>query len=231
VSAWKRSSKAKRVGVFAASAAALFTAVAAHAADREENEEPPAAPPLPFEVTPFVGYRMGGDFDIDVGAGTTQNADLDEHGSFALALDMRRDEESQYELFYSRQETNLEASSPLGPLGIDVEYLHLGGTLDVDQGLPLTPYIVGTLGLTRFSPGPGSGSDDTRFSVSFGGGLRVPVSHHFSLRLEARGFLTFVDTNTAFFCSSSSAGGFCAIRSSGSTFIQYEVLAGAAFAF
>jgi hypothetical protein len=174
---------------------------------------------------------MGGDFDIDVGGGATQNADLDDHGSFALALDMRRDEESQYELFYSRQATNLEKNSPLGPLGIDVEYLHLGGTLDVNEELPLKPYVVGTLGLTRFSPGPGSGSDDTRFSVSLGGGLRVPVSNHFSFRFEARGFLTFVNTNTAFFCSSSSAGGFCSIRSSGSTFVQYELLAGAAFAF
>jgi len=226
-----RSSEAKRVGVFAASAAALFTAVAAHAADREENDEEPATPSLPFEVTPFVGYRMGGDFDVDMGGGVTQNAGLDDHGSFAIALDLRRDEESQYELFYSRQATNLEPNSPLGALGIDVEYLHLGGTLDVDQELPLKPYIIGTLGLTRFSPGSGSGSDDTRFSVSFGGGLRVPVSTHFSLRFEARGFLTFVDTNTALFCSSSAAGGFCSIRSNGSAFIQYEILAGAAFAF
>jgi len=180
---------------------------------------------------PFVGYRMGGDFDVDVGGGLTRNANLDEHGSYGIALDLRRDEESQYELFYSRQESNLESNSPLGPLGIDVEYLHIGGTLVVDQQLPLQPYIIGTLGLTRFSPEPGSGSDNTRFSVSFGGGLRVPVSTHFNLRFEARGFLTFVDTNTAFFCSSSAAGGFCSIRSSGSTFVQYELLAGAAFAF
>jgi opacity protein-like surface antigen len=226
------SSKAKRVGVFAASAAALLTAVAAHAAEGgDENDEERAAPLMRFEVTPFVGYRFGGNFDVDVGGTARQSVDLDDHGSFALALDLRRDEESQYELLYSRQETNLEPGSPLGPLGIDVEYLHIGGTLDVDQEMLLKPYIVGTLGLTRFSPEPGSGSDNTRFSVSFGGGLRVPVSNHFSLRFEARGFLTFVDTNTAFFCSSSAAGGFCAIHSSGSTFLQYELLAGAAFAF
>lgn len=184
-----------------------------------------------FEVTPFAGYRFGGDFDVDTGGTTRQNVDLDDHGSFALALDLRRDEESQYELFYSHQQTNLERDSPLGPLGLNVEYLHIGGTLDVNQEMLLKPYVVGTLGLTRLSPEPGRASDNTRFSFSLGGGLRVPVSDHFSLRFEARGFLTFVNTNASFFCSSSSAGGFCSIHGSGSTFLQYELLAGAAFAF
>src|SRR5262245_34478113 len=215
----------------AATIAALLSGSLAQAAERDDDGDEQAAPLPRFEVTPFVGYRMGGDFDVDVGASSTQNADLDDHGSFALALDLRRDEESQYELFYSRQETNLEPDSPLGSLGLNVEYLHLGGTLDVDQDLLLKPYVVGTLGITRLSPEPGRSSDNTRFSVSLGGGVRVPVSQHFSLRFEARGFLTFVNTDTSFFCSSSSAGGFCAIRGSGSTFIQYELLAGAAFAF
>jgi len=113
----------------------------------------------------------------------------------------------------------------------ELSYGFFGGTLDVNQDMLLKPYIVGTLGLTRLSPEPGRVSDNTRFSVSLGGGLRVPVSDHFSLRFEARGFLTFVNTKSSFFCSSSSAGGFCSIRGSGSTFMQYELLAGAAFAF
>ncbi len=237
MSATTKSSKAKRVGVkrvaaAAATIAALLAAASANAAERDEDNGGEQRAPLPqFEVTPFVGYRLGGDFDVDTGANTTQNADLDDHGSFAIALDLRRDEESQYELFYSRQETQLEPDSPLGPLGINVEYLHIGGTLDVDQDLLLKPYVIGTLGITRLSPEPGRVSDNTRFSVSLGGGVRVPVSQHFSFRLEARGFVTFVDTNSSFFCASGSSGGFCSIRGSGSTFVQYELLAGAAFAF
>jgi opacity protein-like surface antigen len=212
----------------AVSAVLLGAFVPAHAAEGDDEEREQAGPTTRFEVTPFVGFRMGGSFKVD---GSDQDADLDDHGSFALALNLRRDEESQYELYYSRQETHLEPDSPLGPLGIDVEYLHLGGTLDVNDELLLKPYVVGGLGLTRLTPEPGRVSDNTRFSVSLGAGFRVPVSQHFSVRLEARGFLTFVDTDSSVFCSSSSAGGFCSIRSSGSTFIQYELLAGAAFAF
>jgi hypothetical protein len=182
-----------------------------------------------FEATPFVGYRLGGRFDL---ANTPQRVDLDDHRSFALALDLRRDEGSQYELFYARQTTHLESNSTLGPLGVDVEYFQVGGTLVVDEAQRgFSPYIVGTVGATRFTPDPGGASDNTRFSVSLGGGIRVPLSERFGLRLEARGYLTFVNADAAIFCASNAQGGICSIHASGSTFFQYEVLAGAAFVF
>jgi hypothetical protein len=216
-----------RIVVRLALGLALFGAIAAHAGEGEE-EGTQSAPETRFEVTPFLGYRFGGEFDLQ---GSSRGADLDDHGSFALALDLRRDESSQYELFYSRQKTNLEPDSPLGELGLDVEYLHIGGTLVLDEEQFLKPYLIGTLGLTRFTPEPGRVSDNTRFSVSLGAGMRVPVTDHFGLRLEARGYLTLVDTDSSVFCASTSAGGFCAIRARGSTFVQYELLAGAAFSF
>ena len=185
-------------------------------------------PPRAFEITPYVSWRTGGDFEI---ADTDEEVDLDDHGAFALALNLRLDELSQYELFYGRQSTSLEGGSTLGDVDADVEYLHIGGTLVVNENPRWKPYIIGTLGATRFSPDVVGGSDDTRFSISLGGGMRVPFSTRFSLRLEARGFVTFVDTDSAVFCRSNEEGGLCRIRGSGSTFIQYEILAGAAFAF
>jgi len=216
----------RRLAVLAA--AAICSAAPAYA--EEESAESPAQSSAPsFEVTPFIGYRMGGSFDV---AGTTRDADVDNHGSFGVALDLRIDEGSQYELLYSRQQTRLQQDSPLGPLDLDVEYLHLGGTLVVDQEQwRFTPYVAGGLGLTRFSPKVGTADDDTRFSLSLGAGVRVPISRNFGLRFEVRGYVTLIDTDTAFFCASGESGGFCAIRARGSTFVQYELLAGAAFAF
>jgi outer membrane protein with beta-barrel domain len=193
----------------------------------QDGEPAPAEAPLTmFEITPFVGFRMGGDFDV---ANSDASANVDDHGAFSLALAYRRDEASQYELIYARQESRLEKNSPLAPLDVNVEYLHLGGTLGVNEEMLLRPYITGTLGLTRFTLQ--SGTDDTRFSVSLGAGFRVPVTQHFGLRFEARGFLTLIDTDSALFCASGSFGGVCSIRSRGSTFTQFEVMAGAAFAF
>jgi opacity protein-like surface antigen len=215
-----------RIAVTVFAALSIWSAGSANADEEREHAEERLR--TLYEITPFAGYRLGGNFDL---ANSNQRANLDDHGSFALAVAVRRDEVSQYELLYARQETQLERNSPLAPLDVNVEYLHLGGTLetDVESDFPLQPYLSGGLGITRLTLQ--SGTDDTRFSMSLGGGLRVPVTPHFNIRLEARGFLTLVDSNSAIFCASGSFGGVCSIRSKGSTFTQFELMAGAAFAF
>jgi len=222
------------VHVLAAALEALHGGVLHRRADGMDDGERAerAAPRTRFEITPFAGYRLGGDFDLaSVDQRSRQHAELDDHGSYSLALAVRRDESSQYELLYTREETTFERSSALGALDVNVEYLHVGGTLeaDVESDFPLQPYIVGGLGVTRFDVQ--SAGDDTQFSLSLGGGFRVPVSAHFSFRFEARGYLTFIDTKSSIFCASGSFGGVCAIRAKGSTFTQFDLLAGAAFAF
>ncbi|MGQ0835461.1 MAG: outer membrane protein [Gammaproteobacteria bacterium] len=206
----------------------LVAAIAVSPLAAAQDQGPSAHGPPAFELTPFVGYRTGGELEV---SSTGEEVDLDDSRTFALAFNLRIDEGSQYELFYSRQDSRLERGSSLGDVDVDIEYLHVGGTLTVDDTQRFKPYIVGTLGATRFSPKPTQARDETRFSVSIGGGLRVPFSDRFSLRLEARGYLTFVDTDSSFFCETGSFGGVCEVRASGSTFIQYEALAGAAFAF
>jgi opacity protein-like surface antigen len=180
----------------------------------------------PFEATVFAGYRMGGGFELIESAG---KADLDDHGAFAMALNLRRDETSQYELFYGRQSTRLD--STFGTPAMRVEYLHLGGTLVVNEELWIKPYVIGTIGGTRFTPGTAGVGNDSRFSFSLGGGMRLPLTERFSLRLEARGWLTLINTESALFCRSDDGGAICRIRGKGDTFIQYELLAGVAFAF
>jgi opacity protein-like surface antigen len=191
-------------------------------------QEEDVGTPLLWEVTPFVGYRMGGDFDVN---GVSGGADLQDHGSFGFAVNLAIDGISQYELFYSRQETSFDSLSPIAPLDLDVEYLHIGGTLIVNEELPIAPYIAGGLGVTRLSPKGGSGSDDSRFSASLAGGVKLPVSSRLTVRLEARGYVTFIDTDSSVFCASGSFGGVCAIRADTDTFVQYELLAGVSFAF
>ncbi len=205
---------------------ACTVAAAQNEYDEYEDEWNPI-----IEIAPFAGYRMGGNFEV---TDIDQDIDLDDASSYALALDFPIDSMSAYELFYGRQESNLADNSPFGPVDVDVEYLHIGGTLVVSEEPRLfIPYIVGGLGVTRFTPDESIANteDDTRFSLHLGGGARLPFGDHFSLRFEARGFLTFVDTDSAVFCSSDEFGGVCRIRASSDTFFQYEVMAGAAFAF
>lgn len=206
-------------------AAAVLGAAIARAADPTPPPAPQYQPPL-YELTPFAGFRLGGSFKLK---DTGRTVELNDRGSFALALDLQADEVAQYELFYSRQHTALHGDSTLAPTSIDVEYLHIGGTALLDDARRVKSYVVGGIGVTRFTP-PAQGTEDTRLSASLGLGLRVPVNRHLSVRLEARAFLTLVNSDTAIFCRSDQAGLICQIHGSGSTFLQGEVLAGVAFA-
>jgi opacity protein-like surface antigen len=196
---------------------------AAGAAESDEDEQRP----LTYGITPFAGYRVGGTFKSTE---TDTHADVRDHLSYGLALDLSTDQSSQYEVFYSRQSTILRGPS-LAPADITIQYLHIGGSVSLADWSRLQPYLVATAGATRFSPGAHSGIDSTHFSASLGTGLRIPLNSHLALRLEARGFATFLNTNTNVFCRSNQAGGLCLVHGSGSTFIQGEALAGLNYIF
>lgn len=179
------------------------------------------------EITPFAGFRFGGSFEDNT---TGLELDVDEGESFGLIIDVRADHETEYELFYSVQKTQLQgeglfAGEPL--FDLDIHYLHIGGTY-LFPGERANPFIAGGLGLTYFSPdGPGLDSE-VYFSLSLGCGAKVPISKRVGLRFEARGFLTILPDDTDIFCVSS-GGAACAVRVHGDAFGQVLLLGGISF--
>ena len=208
---------------------AACSIAAAHAQEGDPEEGSGGALVPYIEVIGFAGYRMGGNFDVDT---TDLDADLDDHSSFALAFDIARDDVLavrallQLAGFAARAGFADRADRRESRVPADRRYAGRQRPARSSR-----PYITAGLGVTRFSPDPPGTDDSTHFSLSLGGGLRFPLNQRFSLRLEARGHLTFLDTDTALFCASGAFGGVCALQGNGSTFIQYELLAGAAFAF
>ena len=181
-----------------------------------------------FEISPFAGYRVGGSLTE---LSTQQTVNLNAHGSFALALDFKADPESQYEVFYSQQSTAVQGVG-FAPVSLKIQYLHIGGTLRLDDTQPrVQPYLAGGLGFTRLAPDSEVGQEDTRFSMSLALGLRLPVSQRVRLRLEARGYATFISSDTAIFCRSDQSGASCQLTAKGSAFFQFDFLAGFSFAF
>jgi hypothetical protein len=189
----------------------------------------PTRPPDPtFEISPFVGYRVGGKFTDST---NNQSVTVDAHTSFALALDALAYEGAQYEFFYARQDTSLSGST-VAPTGMKVEYLHIGGTVTLDESNPrLRPYLAGGLGATLLVPDAPGARQDTAFSMSLALGLRIPLSHHFQLRLEGRGYFSLLNADTAIFCRSDQNGALCQIHTQGSGFFQFDFLAGASYVF
>jgi opacity protein-like surface antigen len=154
---------------------------------------------------------------------------LVDHPALALTLDVGPEDSSeQYELLYSREDTGLRSSAGMRLADVTVEYLHLGGTVLFPDAERIKPYIVGGLGVTRFTPS-GGGSTDARFSMSLGLGLKWPLTRRISFRLEARGFVSVVDSDTASLCATGQNGLACNIHGSGHTFVQGEFLAGVVF--
>lgn len=181
-----------------------------------------------FQVGVHAGFRAGGSLeDID----TEDDRDIDEGEAFALALELRHREHQDrwFQLWYSRQSTSVE--DELTDHDVDIEYLHLGGTIPLGSYGKAQPYLSAGLGGTRFSASGPDSDDEIVFSGSLALGIAVPLGDNFDFRAEARGYLSAVDSDSAFFCRSDGGEGLCAIAASGSTVGQVEALAGIVFRF
>jgi opacity protein-like surface antigen len=191
-----------------------------------------------FEIAGFGGWSVGGEFKLE-GAGAIVNNDvtstgsrigLQDHLSYGVAADVRASDSTAYELFYSREPTRLSAFNGAAATDVTVSYLHLGGTLMLDESeRAVRTYAIGGLGITRLSPAE-DGDSRTRFSGSLGLGLRWAATQHLALRLEGRGFVTLMN-NDAVFCKSDNSGLICRVHGNGTTFIQGQLLAGVALTF
>lgn len=181
-----------------------------------------------FQAALHGGYRVGGGLE---NADTGDDADFEDSESFALALELRFDkgDDRYYQLWYSSQGTEL--NDGVATHDADIEYLHIGGTLPFGGYEHAQPYFAAGLGATRFSSSAPGADDRTKFSGSMAFGLEVPLAKNAAIRFEARGYLTAVDTDTAFFCRSDTAGGVCRIVASGSAIFQAEGLVGIAVRF
>jgi hypothetical protein len=190
------------------------------------------APPR-FELTPYAGYRIGGEFEGQNGGGSFK---LDEGNSEGLIFNIAaRDVNTQWEVLYGHQSTAVTtqfAFDPAARLGLDVEYFQFGGTYMFDSGDDDTrPFVALTAGVTHFGPTLPGVDSESYFSGSFGGGVQLRKTKRVGVRLEARVFATFVDTDGALFCHSGAQGAVCAIQIHGTALYQWEGSAGVVFRF
>lgn len=192
---------------------------------------PVAAAAADFEIMPLGGYRAGGSFrDTSIDA----HRGIREHASFGVALDLGRSPDTQWELTFTRQDTTIEArpgASASGPLDLRIDYLQLGGTYfwSANGRSGLAPYVVGGLGITRFSPLHAGLDDRIKPSLNVGLGLRIPVAKRVALRIEARSYVTLLDTDSSIFCKSDSIEAACTIEARTKGLWQFEGLIGIAF--
>ena len=191
---------------------------------------PTAAHGQRVEITPLVGYRVGGSFAATVGtdpAAGVIDYEVQDAASFGVHLGVRVAEDGELELLYSRQDTRfgtdgLFTGQPLFALALET-WQAGGNYLFGEEGSRLRPYIGVGLGITRLLPEPADLQDETRFSASFAGGVKVWLGRHVGLRFEARGFFTVLESEGNAFCGT---GGECLVHAKGSDISQGEARAG-----
>jgi hypothetical protein len=159
----------------------------------------PAAWAQAVEISPFGGYRFGGDpFEALAG----HPLDIDYAPALGLTIDFPLSGGMQVEGFFSHQRASvpvLIAGSSAGPsrLGISIDHWQVGGLQELGPWRA-RPFLTGTLGLTRY----GTGADnEVRFSVGGGGGVKLFPTSRLGIRLDGRVFATILDAGgTALAC-------------------------------
>ena len=183
---------------------------------------PISAHPEGIQITPFIGYRVGGDFE-DSFTGTELS--LSEEETYGIVIDKDIRPGYQVEILYDFQPSRLTAgglTTPGALFDLDVEYFHVGGRQYWDKGRTRT-FLVGTLGATHFDPEPSRLESKTRFSIGLGGGVELRATERIGFRFEGRGFATFLNSDGAIFCDSS---GGCVVFVSSDLLWQFQASAG-----
>lgn len=179
-----------------------------------------------FELTPYLGYDVGGTFEDEESA---TKIELDEGGAVGLIFNIRESRNTQWEIVYAHQDTSADTSDLAGfesSTDLRVQYLHGGGTYEFDARGAVQPYLVATVGGTHMSPRAAGLDSDTFWSFSIGTGLRVGMTERLAARLEARARGTLVESDSRLFCVSGIGGAACQIQIDGKVLYQFELFAG-----
>jgi hypothetical protein len=151
------------------------------------------------EVAPFGGYRFGGGF-YEIVTGTS--VDVDGAPSFGALVDVRIGEDLFVEGLYTHQDARFTLPAALDlsrtRWRVTVDHWQVGGLRELRPGRA-RPFLTGAVGLTRFEA---EEDNEIRFTVSTGGGVKLYPAERIALRLDGRGYATFVDGDVdVLFCT------------------------------
>jgi len=183
-----------------------------------------------FALTPLVGYRFGGNFEIE---DSDLRVELDDSASFGLLFNAYHGPNTTWEVLYTQQQTKSRIDPPntaTSAVDTDIHVLHLGGTYHGDSDT-VQPYVALTVGGTHVRTATTGSQSDTFFSGSIGIGANVFPRRRFGLRFEARAYGTLTDSSTDLYCSTGPDQNVCAVRIEGTVLSQVETFVGFSYRF
>jgi len=211
----------RAVAVCLTSAAILASAPPAHAQYVEIQN---------FEVTPFVGVRFGGTFELRPDALVTTQATLEDAQSYGLSGEVRFDDFSLVGFRWTQSNTALRFNFPFRPLGaavgdISLNQFHADFTREfvIHEVKGLHSFLTGSAGATHMSAARDS---FTRLSFGFGGGLKLFLGSRFAIRAEANWLPIWIDPEVGSFACGSVEFGGCLVVLTGRLTQQFQLSIG-----
>jgi hypothetical protein len=152
-----------------------------------------------FEITPFAGYRLAGEFNAPNRDSVLRlGAEVDESAIYGVTFGIPLNENWRLELTANRQSTSFTVDegflTPRTELGdVDLTMIHAGFSLEWGDG-QVKPFLVASGGVTRIDPQFSELSAENRVSGSLGGGVKILFNQNVGVRFEGRGYWTDLDT-------------------------------------
>lgn len=195
------------------------------------------------EITPFAAYTFseGINFNAaDIGSGVTISRLTPKSGvSYGFQADWLASERFAIGFLFNNQHSKLEASILGGGktelTDMKVRNYHAVFTIDLaEEDARVRPFFFGGLGATQYSPDDIMGNSiqsTTRFSTTWGGGVKTYVSEDIGFRFTGRWTPTYYNSDPAgIWCSPFWAFG-CWVVSESNYSHQFELSAGVTFRF
>jgi len=157
-----------------------------------------------FEIAPFAGYRTGGSFNAEAEERT--KITVDGGAAYGFSAGVGLDESWQIEFIWSRSETEMAERPPdfaspaikLYDANVDMYHVNLLWQYGLAQDR-FRPFAFGGLGATHFKPEEGF-SSETRFSLGFGGGIKLFISDNLGVRVQGRLIPTLMQADSEIYC-------------------------------
>jgi hypothetical protein len=183
-----------------------------------------------FEVTPLIGVRFGGTFDVRADQPPQAQAAWTDASSYGLSSGVRFDHFSLVEFRWTRSTSTLRFDAPSGLLGaplrdVTLNQFHMDFTREfvIPDVKGLRSFLTGSLGATHVAAARDS---FTRFSFGFGAGLKQFLGSRFAMRAEAKWLPILIDPEVGAWACGTVAGGGCLVVLTGPLTQQFELSVG-----
>ena len=183
-----------------------------------------------FEVTPFVGIRLGGTFDVRAEEPSQIQATWKDASSYGLSAGVRFDDFSMIEFRWTRSTSTLRFDAPFALLGaslgdVTLNQFHADFTREfvIPEVKGLRSFLTGSVGATHVAA---AHDGFTRFSFGFGAGLKQFLGSRFAIRAEAKWLPILIEPEVGgWACGTVGVGG-CLVVLTGSLTQQFELSIG-----